>query len=132
MRTRERTRVRTRAPMPAPLAQERTGWIERHALLAMARVRRQSQPVIILECAVVIALLALLYLSQVAAVTAAHQTLLQEQTRQSDLRRQDADLRAQLGTLQNPTYIEQRAHGLGMVPASPTSVVWITIHNSGK
>lgn len=98
----------------------------------MARVRRQSQPVIILECAVVIALLALLYLNQVAAVTATHQTLLQEQARQSDLRRQDADLRAQLGTLQNPTYIEQRAHQMGMVPATPTSVVWITIHQGDK
>ena len=87
---------------------------------------------IILECAVVIGLLALFYLSQVAAVTATHQTLLQEQARQSDLRRQDADLRAQLGALQSPAYIEQRARALGMVPANPASVVWITLHNASK
>jgi len=125
-------RTRTHALVRAPLAQRRTGGIEDQARGALARFRRQSQPVIILECAVVIALLALLYLNQVAAVTATHQTLLEEQTHQSDLRRQDADLRAQLGALQNPTYIEQRAHQMGMVPATPTSVVWVTIHNNGK
>jgi cell division protein FtsB len=84
-----------------------------------------------LEAAVVIGLLALLYLSQVAAVTATHQTLLQEQARQSDLRRQDAELHAQLGQVQSPAYIEQRAQALGMVPANPASVVWIAIHDAG-
>ena len=98
----------------------------------MARFIRQRQPLIALELAVVVGLLALLYLSQVAAVTATHGTLLNEQARQTDLRRQDADLHAQLGQAQNPTYIEQRARALGMVPANPASVVWIAIHDAGR
>jgi hypothetical protein len=56
---------------------------------------------------------------------------LQEQARQSDLRRQDAELHAQLGHLQSPAYVEQRARALGMVPANPASVVWIAIHDAG-
>lgn len=97
----------------------------------LARFTGQSQALLALEFAVVVGLLALLYLSQVAAVSSAHQTLLQEQTRQSDLRRQDAELHAQLGSVQSPTYIEQRAHALGMVPANPASAVWIAIHDAG-
>jgi cell division protein FtsL len=103
----------------------------RGARAGLARFNRQRQALIILEFAVVVALLALLYLSQVAALTATHQALLQQQTQQSDLRRQDADLHAQLGRLQSPTYIEQRAHELGMVPADPASVVWVAIHDAG-
>jgi cell division protein FtsB len=120
-----------RMPMRASLAMERPGWLRRGAQAALARFNRQRQPIILLEFALVVALLALLYLSQVAALTATHQTLLQEQARQSDLRRQDADLHAQLGRVQSPAYIEQRAHALGMVPANPASVVWIAIHDAG-
>lgn len=115
----------------APLAVERPGWLTRGAHAAFARFNRQRQALIVLEFAVVVGLLALLYLSQVAALTATHQTLLQQQAQQSDLRRQDADLHAELGGLQSPTYIEQRAHAMGMVPANPASVVWIAIHDAG-
>lgn len=93
---------------------------------------RQRQPLIALELAVVVGLLAFLYLSQMAAVTSAHDTLLQEQAQQTDLRRQDAELHAQLGQVQGPAYVERRARALGMVPANPASVVWITIHDAGK
>jgi len=93
---------------------------------------RQRQPLIALELAIVVGLLALLYLNQMATVTSAHDTLLQEQTQQTELRRQDAQLHAQLGQAQNPAYVVRRARALGMVPANPASVVWITIHDTGK
>ncbi len=109
-----------------------TDWLRRSARAAQARFARQRQQVIALEFAVVVGLMALLYLGQVAAVTATHQTLLQQQAIQSDLRRQDADLHAQLGHLKSPAYVEQRARALGMVPANPASVVWITIHDAGQ
>ena len=96
------------------------------------RFMRQRQPLIALELAIVVGLLALLYLNQIATVTSAHDTLLQEQTQQTELRRQDAELHAQLGQAQNPAYVERRARALGMVPANPASVVWITIHDTGK
>ena len=121
----------TSAPTSAPTTVEWPDWLMRGAQAALARFNRQRQALIILEFAVVVALLALLYLSQVAALTATHQALLQQQAQQSELRRQDADLHAQLGRLQSPTYIEQRAHELGMVPADPASVMWIAIHDAG-
>ena len=97
-----------------------------------ARFMRQRQPLIALELAVVVGLLALLYLSQMAAVTSAHDALLQEQAQQTDLRRKDAELHAQIGQVQGPAYVERRARALGMVPANPASVVWITIHDACK
>jgi cell division protein FtsL len=125
---RQAPRSATTSPLPTG---EWPEWLMRGARAGLARFNRQRQALIILEFAVVVALLALLYLSQVAALTATHQALLQQQTQQSDLRRQDADLHAQLGRLQSPTYIEQRAHELGMVPADPASVVWVAIHDAG-
>lgn len=97
-----------------------------------ARFNQQRQPLIALELAVVVGLLALLYLGQIAAVTSAHDTLLSEQARQTDLRRQDADARAQLAQAQSPAYIAQRAGALGMVPANPAAIIWITIHDAGR
>lgn len=116
-----------RAPI-APEQPAQAGWLRRFAMW----FNRQRQPVIALELAIVVGLLALLYLSQVAAVTATHQTLLREQARQADLRRQDAEAHAQLGQAQSPAYVEQRARAMGMVPANPASVVWITIHDAGR
>lgn len=117
--------------MQASLAR-RPGWLRRGAHAAAVWFTRQRLPLVALELAVVVGLLALLYLSQVAAVTATHQTLLREQQRQSDLRRQDAELRAQLGSVESPAYIEQRARELGLVPANPASVIWVTIHDAGR
>jgi len=96
------------------------------------RFNHQRQPLIALELAVVVGLLAMIYLSQVAAVTSAHDTLLQEQARQTDLRRQDAEARARLAQAQNPAYIAQRARELGMVPANPAAIIWVTIHDAGR
>ncbi len=104
----------------------------RGAQAMRARIMRQPQPLLLLEFAAVVGLLALLYLSQVAALTSTRQTLLQEQTRQTTLRRQDAELHAQLGQFQNPAYVEQRARALGMVPADPAAVVWITLHDASQ
>lgn len=111
-------------------AARRSGWLTRRARAARVRFDRQPQALMLLELAAVIGLLALLYLSQVATLTATHQTLLREQARQTELRRQDADLHAELGQLQSPAYVEQRARALGMVPANPASVVWIALHDA--
>ncbi|MGH2501920.1 MAG: septum formation initiator family protein [Ktedonobacterales bacterium] len=119
----------SRVPMRRAAAR-RARWPQRGARATWARFARQPWPLMLLEFATVVGLLALLYLSQVAALTTTRQTLLQEQTRQTTLRRQDADLHAQLGRLQSPAYVEQRARALGMVPANPASVVWITLHDA--
>lgn len=120
----------TRVPMRRVAAVRRASWLRRRARLARARFARQPWPLMLLEFATVVGLLALLYLSQVAALTTTRQTLLQEQTRQTTLRRQDAELHAQLGRLHSPAYVERRARALGMVPANPASVVWITLHDA--
>jgi len=63
-----------------------------------------------------IGLLALLYLNQVAGVTAADAELQRLQPEQTRLERQDALLHERLGTLTSPDYIERRARELGLRP----------------
>src|SRR5512146_1564861 len=99
-------RIRVRRATAPP---RRPGWLTRRGRAAQARFNRQPQALMLLEIAAVIGLLALLYLSQVATLTTTHQTLLSEQARQTELRRQDAEVHAQLGYLQSPAYVEQRA-----------------------
>src|SRR5262249_31801212 len=60
--------------------------------------------------------LGLLFLHQVAGVTAADAALQRLQTEQTRLERQDALLHERLGTLTSPAYIERRARELGLRP----------------
>src|SRR5262245_7198906 len=74
-----------------------------------------------------IGLLALLYLNQVAGVTAANSELQRLQLEQTRLDRQEALLREQLGALTSPDYIERRARDLGLRPGPTSGVDVITV-----
>lgn len=63
-------------------------------------------------------LLALLYLSQVAAVNTASGQLAELRSQSTQLARQDADLHQQLGTVTSPAYVDRRARAMGLAPAS--------------
>lgn len=77
--------------------------------------------------ALLISLLALLYLNELALATAANQRLQQLATTQAQLQQENQNLREQQGALQSPTYIEKRASQMGMVPEDPGTVHTIII-----
>ena len=78
-------------------------------------------------------LLALLYLSQVAAVNMASGQLAGLSSQSTQLERQDADLHQQLGTVTSPDYIDRRARAMGLAPAPPgTSVIAVTVGHEGE
>ena len=84
-----------------------------------------------LGCMLLIGLLALLYLSRVAAVSAANQRLQTLQAEQTQLLRQDQLAHQQLGQAQSPAYIRRRAGELGLVPAPPGTVEVIAAPGPG-
>lgn len=104
-------------------------------VLAAARLRRRLYPflfqmgpvALMLSCLSVVGLLALVYLGQVSAATAANQRLAALQTEQAQLLRQDQLLHERLGVAQSPQYIDRRARGLGLVPAPDGSAVVVTL-----
>ncbi|HLJ82105.1 MAG TPA: hypothetical protein VKT52_11495 [Ktedonobacterales bacterium] len=78
-------------------------------------------------------LLALLYLSQVAAVNTASGQLAGLSSQSTQLERQDADLHQQLGTVTSPAYIDRRARAMGLVPApSGAPVIAVTVGHNGE
>jgi cell division protein FtsB len=79
-----------------------------------------------------IGLLALLYLNQVAGVTAANADLQQLQAEQTRLDRQEAQLREHLGAFTSPAYIERRARELGLRPGPASGADIITVHGGPR
>lgn len=79
--------------------------------------------------ALLISLLALLYLNELGMATAANQRLQQLAANQAQLQQENQYLREQQGSLQSPGYIEQRASQMGMVPEDPTTVHTIVVPN---
>jgi cell division protein FtsB len=77
--------------------------------------------------ALLISLLALLYLNELGLATAANQRLQQLAATQAQLQQENQSLREQQGMLQSPAYIEQRASQMGMVPEDPSTVHTIII-----
>lgn len=61
-------------------------------------------------------LLALLYLSQVAAVNTASGRLADLRSQSTQLQRQDATLHQQLGNVTSPAYVDARARAMGLMP----------------
>lgn len=106
-------------PIDDPLVRK-PGWRERaHAAITSVRVR--------MFAGISIAgLLALLYLSQVAAVNTANGQLSTLSDQRTRLEREDARLRQQLGTVTSPAYIDARARAMGLAPA-PASVNIIAV-----
>jgi hypothetical protein len=97
----------------------------------LARIGRQSAPALALEAAVVVGLLALLYLSQVAAVNTANSRLQSLQAQQTDLRRTDTQAHAQLAQAQSVATIDRRARAMGLRPAAPGVIVGVTPTSGG-
>ena len=115
-------------PAASPTLRARAGDLLRRV---WARFTGQRLAWVALECAVVIGLLALLYLSQVGAVTSANASLQSAQARQTSLRRQNAQAHAQLAAARNPAYIDQRARAMGLAPVTtdtPSRPIVIPVH----
>ncbi len=106
--------------------------------LASARLHRLSPllvrmgPVTLtLSCLALIGLVAVLYLGQVGAATAANAQLLDLRARHTQLVRQDQLLHQRLGEDQSPAYIDRRARELGLEPAPPGAIRVIVVAESG-
>ncbi len=106
--------------------------------LAAARLRRLSPllvrmgPVTLtLSCLALIGLVAMVYLGQVGAATAANARLLALQQEHALLVREDEALHARLGAAQSPAYIDRRARELGLEPAPPGSIQVIVVPGVG-
>ncbi|MEO7003571.1 MAG: hypothetical protein ABI068_17230 [Ktedonobacterales bacterium] len=83
-----------------------------------ARIVNQRTALVALECAILIGLLALLYLSQIGAVTSANASLQRAQMQQTTLGRQNAQAHAQLAATRNPAWIDRQARALGLAPVT--------------
>src|SRR5215469_10364999 len=77
--------------------------------------------------ALLIGLLAVLYLNEVAAVAVANSRLQALHADQTRLQRQDAQLHAKLGAVTSPAYIDQHARALGLAPAPAGSAIVIAV-----
>ena len=106
--------------------------------LAAARLRRLSPllvrmgPVTLtLSCLALIGLVAMVYLGQVGAATAANARLLALQQEHALLVREDEALHERLGAAQSPAYIDRRARELGLEPAPPGSIQVIAVPGVG-
>lgn len=91
----------------------------------LARFAGQPLPLLALECALVIALLTLIYLTQVVAVDAANTQLQAAQAQQAQLQRQDEQVHERLALVESPAYIHRRAIALGLRPAAPGPIIVI-------
>jgi hypothetical protein len=69
---------------------------------------------------VLLGLLAVIHLNQAAAIESANARLSALRDQQARLERRESLLLAQLGAVTSPTYIDQRARALGLVPGSGT------------
>jgi hypothetical protein len=106
--------------------------------LAAARLR-QFSPLLVrmgpvtltLSCLALIGLVAMVYLGQVGAATAANAHLLALQQEHMLLVREDQALHERLGVAQSPAYIERRARELGLEPAPPGSIQVIVVPGEG-
>lgn len=102
-----------------------------------ARRRRQMRPVffhmgpatLTICSALLIALMAVLYLSQLGQAVAANQQLQSMRAEQATLTRQNQDLVAKIAHERSPQYVEQQAQKMGLEPADPSTVHMITIPN---
>ncbi len=98
-------------------------------LLASSLYRLRPLPLAVVG-AMLISLLALLYLNEVGLATQARLRLQELATQQTQLQQQNQRLLQQQGRLQSPAYIENQAKQMGMVPADPSQVQIILIPGS--
>lgn len=92
--------------------------------------RRQLQPfffhmgpvALSITSVLLIALMAVLYLSQLSQAVAANQEMQNMHAEQATLQRQNQDLVSTLAQEQSPFYIVEHAKALGLVPSDPKNV----------
>jgi cell division protein FtsL len=95
-----------------------------------ARRRRQLHPfffhmgpvALTISSVLLIALMAVLYLSQLSQAVNANQQIQDYHNRQATLQRQNQDLLNTLAQEQSPAYIAAHAQAQGLVPADPKDV----------
>ncbi len=100
-----------------------------------AKRRRQLRPFIFhmgpvalcITSVLLIGLMAILYLSQLGQAVAANQKLQQIHNEQAALQRQNQDLVDQIAQEQSPSYIDENAKKLGLLPADPKAVRVIVV-----
>lgn len=103
----------------------------------ITRRRRALRPFILrmgpvalcMSSVLLIALMAVLYLSQQGQAVAANKRLQDIRNEEVVLQRQDQDLLDQIASERSPAYIIARAEKMGLVPADPKNVRVIAIHN---
>jgi cell division protein FtsL len=76
-----------------------------------------------------IALMAVLYLSQQGQAVAANQKLQDMRNEQAQLQRQKQDLLDSIARERSPEYITEHAKALGLVPADPKRIRVIKVQN---
>lgn len=102
-----------------------------------AKRRRQLHPFLFrmgpvalcVTSVLLIAMMALLYLSQVGQAVSANQQIQDLHYQQSQLQQQNQDLAQVISQEQLPEYIASQATKMGLVPGDPTKVQNIVVHN---
>src|SRR5579885_1504819 len=105
--------------------------------MVVARRRRQMYPLFFhmgpvalsITSVLLIALMAVLYLSQLGQAVAANQQLQDIHAQQVTLQRQNQDLMDTIAQEQSPSYIADNAKKLGLVPAEPKLVQVVVVPN---
>jgi len=105
--------------------------------MVVARRRRRLNPfffqmgpvALCITSVLLIALMAVLYLSQLGQAVAANQQLQDIHAQQVALQRQNQDLMDAIAQEQSPAYIADNARKLGLVPAEPKLVQVVVVPN---
>lgn len=105
--------------------------------MVVARRRRQLYPfffhmgpvTLCISSVLLIALMAVLYLSQLGQAVSANQQLQDIHAQQATLQRQNQDLMDTIAQEQSPAYIADNAKKLGLVPAEPKLVQVVPVPN---
>ena len=108
--------------------------LPKHPIQAAKR-RRQLHPfffrigpVALSICSVLlIALMAVLYLSQLSQAVTANQQIQQYNRQQTALQRENQDLLYTIAHEESPDYIADHAKSLGLVPADPKAVIIVVV-----
>lgn len=85
-------------------------------------VARMGPITLCLCSALLISLMAILYLSQLGQAVTTNQQIQNLRTQQTELQRQNQDLANTVGQEQSPAYIIAQAKKRGLVPADPQNV----------
>jgi len=97
-------------------------WAVRSGRRLSPFVARMGPITLCLCSALLISLMAILYLSQLGQAVTTNQQIQNLRTQQTELQRQNQDLANTVGQEQSPAYIIAQAKKRGLVPADPQNV----------